>query len=109
MPGNYQMYQPWRWRPGILLSAFRAGGLSLIGWCGNWSGLMGFVVPHALVGEHSWRGVHLYSRLQWENPTAVTAKRERLQVDAQVGLGDILRATKWVGRLRSGGKVSDDC
>lgn len=71
-----------------------------LGWCGDWCGLFGWMLPHLLIGDGAVGRVHLYSRMVSSNPTSVTAKRDRTDL-LEVDWSEILKVTmSWEGRTR---------
>ena len=72
-----------------------------LGWCGNWCGLYGWMLPHTLAGDGCGGRVHLYSRMVSSNPTAATASRERAHM-LEVDFSEVLLVSQcWRGRTRS--------
>lgn len=76
-----------------------------LGWDGQWAGLYGWMMIHALVGDGSVGRVHMYSRMVDESPVSVTRKRARLREEDVLGVHDLMLANDWIGRLRPQGNT----
>ena len=71
-----------------------------MGWDGEWGGLYGWAMIHALVGDGAVERVHLYTRMVDKCPVSVTRTREQLTEEDALSERDLMVANEWIGRLR---------